>query len=139
MGGAIDDVKVPLTSVVPWLGLSVPSVDVNVTAWPDAGFPLLSEAATIICHGPFPGPPFAGVAMITRDPLDLVEDVTVIVAIPDLVASCVDVAVMSAVPVDVGVKTPALLTLPIFDGLTDHVTELLKFPVPVTVGVQVEV
>ncbi len=106
---------------------------------PDNGLPAESFIAIESDHVPFPGPPFAGVAMITRDPLDVVEDVTVIVAIPDLVASCVDVAVMSAVPVDVGVKTPALLTLPIFDGLTDHVTELLKFPVPVTVGVQVEV
>jgi hypothetical protein len=37
------------------------------------------------------------------------------------------------------VKTPALLTVPILDGLTDQVTELLKLPVPFTVGVQVEV
>jgi hypothetical protein len=77
--------------------------------------------------------------MITRDPLDAVEDVTVIIAIPDLIASCVDVAEIVAVPVDDGVKTPVLLTLPILDGLTDQVTELMKFPVPFTVGVQVEV
>jgi hypothetical protein len=37
------------------------------------------------------------------------------------------------------VKMPVLLTLPIPDGLTDQLTELLKVPVPVTVGVQVDV
>lgn len=46
---------------------------------------------------------------------------------------------MVAVPAAVGVKIPLLLTVPILDGLTDHATELLKLPVPVTVGVQVEV
>jgi hypothetical protein len=64
---------------------------------------------------------------------------TVTYAVPDRVVSCVDVACTVAVPVAVGVKTSALLTLPILDGLTDQVTALLKFPVPVTVGVQVEV
>jgi len=48
--------------------------------------------------------------------------VIVTVADPDLVASCVDVAVTVAVPVPVGVKTPALLTDPIVAGLTVHVT-----------------
>jgi hypothetical protein len=58
---------------------------------------------------------------------------------PALVVSCVEVAVMVAVPVAVGVKTPEALTEPIVEGLTDHVTALLKLPVPVTVGVQVDV
>ena len=58
---------------------------------------------------------------------------------PDLVVSCVDVAITVAVPVAAGVKMPAVLTAPILDGLTDQVTELLKLPVPFTVGVQVEV
>jgi hypothetical protein len=53
--------------------------------------------------------------------------------------SCVDVVITVAVPVAAGVKMPALLTAPILDGLTDQVTELLKLPVPFTVGVQVEV
>ena len=51
--------------------------------------------------------------------------VTVTVALPDLVESCVDVAVMVAVPVPAGVKTPALLTVPMLVGLTDHVTDEL--------------
>ena len=51
--------------------------------------------------------------------------VTVTVALPDLVESCVDVAVMVAVPVPAGVKTPALLTVPMLAGLTDHVTDEL--------------
>jgi hypothetical protein len=48
--------------------------------------------------------------------------VTVTVALPDLVESCVEVAVMVAVPAPAGVKTPALLIVPILVGLTDHVT-----------------
>jgi hypothetical protein len=61
------------------------------------------------------------------------------VAEPLLVESCVDVAVMVAVPALLGVNTPELLTVPRLVGLTDHVTEELKLPVPVTVGVQVDV
>jgi hypothetical protein len=48
--------------------------------------------------------------------------VTVTVAVPDLVASWVEVAVMVAAPAPLGVKTPALLTVPMLVGLTDHVT-----------------
>ena len=47
------------------------------------------------------------------------------VALPDLVESCVEVAVMVAVPAPDGVKTPALLTVPMLVGLTDHVTDEL--------------
>jgi hypothetical protein len=65
--------------------------------------------------------------------------VTVTVALPDLVVSCVEVAVIVAVPAPAGVKTPALLTAPMLVGLTDHATDELKLPVPVTVGVQVDV
>jgi hypothetical protein len=50
---------------------------------------------------------------------------TVTVASPDLVESCVDVAVMVAVPVLEAVNTPALLTVPMLVGLTDHVTDEL--------------
>ena len=64
---------------------------------------------------------------------------TVTVADPDLEVSWVEVAVMLAVPVVAGVKSPLLLIVPIPDGLMDHVTELLKLPVPTTVGVQFEV
>ncbi|HMD99763.1 MAG TPA: hypothetical protein VKM93_20845 [Terriglobia bacterium] len=65
--------------------------------------------------------------------------VTVTTVDPDLVESCVDVAVIVAAPPAAGVKTPALLTVPTLVGLTDHVTEELKLPVPTTVGVQVDV
>jgi len=51
--------------------------------------------------------------------------VTVTVALPDLVESCVDVAVIVAVPVLEAVNTPALLTVPMLVGLTDHVTDEL--------------
>ena len=51
--------------------------------------------------------------------------VTATVALPDLVESCVDVAVMVAVPTPAGVRTPALLTVPMLVGLTDHVTDEL--------------
>ena len=51
--------------------------------------------------------------------------VTVTVALPDLVESCVDVAVMVAAPVPAGVRTPELLTVPMLVGLTDHVTNEL--------------
>jgi hypothetical protein len=54
-----------------------------------------------------------------------VELVITIDADPDFVVSCVDVAVMVAVPVPAGVRTPALLTLPMLVGLTDHVTDEL--------------
>ena len=48
-------------------------------------------------------------------------------------------AVIVAVPTDVGVKTPELLTEPMFPGLRDHVTEVLRALVPVTVAVHVDV
>ncbi len=51
--------------------------------------------------------------------------VTVTVAEPDLDKSCVEMAVMVAVPAPLGVKTPELLTVPMLDGLTDQVTEEL--------------
>jgi hypothetical protein len=50
---------------------------------------------------------------------------TVTVAEPDLVASCVAVAVIVAVPAAAGVKVPELATVPMLDGLTDHVIEEL--------------
>ena len=49
--------------------------------------------------------------------------VTVTVALPDLVESWVDVAVIVAVPVLAGVKTPELLTAPMPEGLAAHVTD----------------
>jgi hypothetical protein len=51
--------------------------------------------------------------------------VTTTAALPDLVPSCVDVAVIVAVPaVELGVKTPEPVMLPAVLGLTDHVTVL---------------
>jgi len=66
-------------------------------------------------------------------------ELTVTVADPNLEVSCDAVAVIVAVPVELGVNTPPLLTVPMVEGLTDQVTVELKVPVPVTVGVQVEV
>jgi hypothetical protein len=51
--------------------------------------------------------------------------VTTTAALPDLVPSCVDVAVIVAVPaVELGVKTPAEVIVPAVLGLTDQVTVL---------------
>jgi hypothetical protein len=44
---------------------------------------------------------------------------------PDFVESWVEVAVIVADPAAAGVKTPALLTDPKFEGLTDQVTDEL--------------
>ncbi|MGA3371217.1 MAG: hypothetical protein ABSC48_05595 [Terracidiphilus sp.] len=75
---------------------------------------------------------------------EMVISSTVVVATstgaePDLVVSCVEVAVIVAVPAPAGVKTPALVTVPMLDGLTDHVTAVLKLPVPATVAAQADV
>jgi hypothetical protein len=64
---------------------------------------------------------------------------TVTTELPDFVESWVEVAVMVAVPAPDGLNTPALLTAPVPEGLTDHVTDVIKLPVPVTVGVHVDV
>ena len=50
--------------------------------------------------------------------------VTVTVALPDIVVSSVEVAVMVAVPVAAGVYKPALEIVPPAVPLTDHVTAL---------------
>src|ERR1039458_2176883 len=62
--------------------------------------------------------------------------VTVTGADPDLVASCVDVAVMVVLPAAVGVKTPDELIVP---PVAAQVTAELNAPVPCTVAVQVDV
>jgi hypothetical protein len=66
---------------------------------------------------------------------------TVTGALPYLVASSVEIAVMVTPPAAVaaGVKMPELLTVPMTVGLTDQVTVVLKLPVPVTVGMHVDV
>jgi hypothetical protein len=98
VGGVIVAVKVPLALVVPWLVLIVPSLEVSVTATPDAGLPLLLTAETAICHGPFAGPPSTGVPIMTREPLDELEDVIVIASVPDFVESWLEVAFTVAMP-----------------------------------------
>jgi len=57
-------------------------------------------------------------------------------ALPDFVESSVEVAEIVAVPAAAGVNTPELLIEPMLMGLTDHVTEELTLPVPLTVAVQ---
>jgi hypothetical protein len=72
---------------------------------------------------------------------------TTTVAEADLVASCVDVAVMVAVSAELGGvnvtdvpdATPVELLSDPADGLNDRLTVLANEPVPVTVGVQVAV
>jgi hypothetical protein len=65
--------------------------------------------------------------------------VTVTAAEPDFVVSCIELAVIVAVPEVDGVNTPVPLTLPTLAGLADHATAVLNFPVPVTVAEQVAV
>jgi methylglyoxal synthase len=62
--------------------------------------------------------------------------VTATVADPDLVESCVDVAVMVAIPAAVGVKTPDELIVP---PVAAQATAELNAPVPCTLAVQVGV
>ena len=61
--------------------------------------------------------------------------VTVIVADPDWVGSCMDLAVMVAVPAAAGVKTPVPLIPPTVDGPIDQITAELGPPVPTTCAV----
>jgi hypothetical protein len=73
---------------------------------------------------------FAGVSVMTR------AAVIVMFAVPNLVPSSVEVAVTISTPdagaVSGAVYTPAVVMAPYF---ADHVTALLKLPVPITVGV----
>jgi hypothetical protein len=72
--------------------------------------------------------PTVTVGFCGRETLTVVE--------PNLVASCVDLAVMVAVPAAVGVKAPEEVIEP---PVADQLTALLNAPVPVTMAVQVEV
>ena len=60
----------------------------------------------------------------------------VMVAEPDLLVSCTEVAVQLPVPEAAGVKTPPAVIVPL---VADQVTAELKAPVPSTVAEQVEV
>jgi len=64
---------------------------------------------------------------------------TTTLKLPNFEPSCADAAVIVAVPAEAGLKTPAAVMLPIVRGVTDHVTALLKLPVPVTTDVQLDV
>ena len=57
----------------------------------------------------------------------------------DLLASCVEVAVMVAVPTTEALNTPLLLIVPAEDGLTVQDTPWLTPEPPFTVALQVEV
>jgi hypothetical protein len=59
--------------------------------------------------------------------------------LPFFDTSCFEYAVTIAVPTNFGVKTPESLMLPISWGSTNQSIEESKLPVPLTVGVQVEV
>jgi hypothetical protein len=61
---------------------------------------------------------------------------TLMDAVPDLLLSSVEVAVQVPVPVPEGVKTPLCVMVP---PVADHVTPVLKLPLPATEAVQVEV
>ena len=57
-------------------------------------------------------------------------------AVPDFVLSCVEVAVQLPVPIPEGVKTPDCVIVP---PVAVHVTDVVKFPLPDTVLVHVAV
>ncbi|MGA2075851.1 MAG: hypothetical protein ABSH52_20360 [Terriglobia bacterium] len=61
--------SVPVESVKPCPGLMVPAVVFKVTAKSEMPFPVESTAATATVHAPVAGPPAAGVAIMTRDPI----------------------------------------------------------------------
>jgi len=116
--GAAVTVYEPAMPVIVWL-------EVTVDCWP-LGSVTVTLAAVPVGRSEIVIANVAGVA-------------TAIAAVANLVASCVEVAFIVAVPAPVGVKTPTLLTVPLPVGLTDHVTDELKLPVPLTAAVHVEV
>jgi hypothetical protein len=108
---------------------------VGVNTPEDVIVPFVASQITVELYGPVPCTVAVqvDVCVVRMDAgeqfteTELIVDgaVTVTVALPDLVESCVDVAVMVTVPVPAGVRTPALLTVPMLVGLTDHVTDEL--------------
>jgi hypothetical protein len=69
--------------------------------------PAESFVAIESAHGPFPGPPLLGVAMMTKVPFDAEEVVIEMVAVPDFVESCTEVAFTVADP-DTGMVVGAV-------------------------------
>jgi hypothetical protein len=95
----------------------------------------LTDHVTVLAYAPVPATVAAHseVCAVRMEPgvhstvTDVIAGavVTTTAAEPVLVPSCVDVAVIVAVPaVELGVKTPAAEIVPAVDGLTDHVTVL---------------
>jgi len=97
-------------------------LEVSVTCWPFG-------AVTVT----LPSMPVGKSEIVT---VSAVAFATAIDIAQDFVASCVEVAVIVAVPEAVGVKTTEEVIEP---SVADQVTALLNAPVPVTVAVQVEV
>ena len=102
------------------------AVDVQVTRpvtfWVEP--PVKVPVAANCCVAPTGIVALAGlIASDTR--VTVTGTIATTVAEPDFVESCIDVAVIAAVPADAGVKMPAPLTVPLFAGLTDQVTEVL--------------
>jgi hypothetical protein len=109
----------------------VPPVAVQTTSELTAPVPCTVAAHRLLC----PIRTLAGVQTTATEEITGEAD-TVTVALPDLVGSCVDVAVIVAVPGAKGVKTPEGVIAPAF---TAHVNAGLKDPVPCTVAVQADV
>jgi hypothetical protein len=97
-----------------------PSVAVQVTAELYAAVPCTLAVQVDVCVVRMD----AG-AQATETEVTVTGMATATVAEPDLVLSWVDVAVIVTVPEPAGVKTPVVLTVPMFAGLTDHATEEL--------------
>ena len=93
-----------------------------VTFWAEP--PVKVPVASNCCVAPTGIVALAGlIASDTR--VTVTGTIATTVAEPDFFESCIDVAVIAAVPADAGVKMPAPLTVPLFAGLTDQVTEVL--------------
>jgi hypothetical protein len=125
----------PVDEIVPSVALppgTPPTV--QLTCWLKAPVPCTVALHWLVC-------PMTILCEVQATVTEVIVKIAVTVTVDDpyLVKSCVEVAVMVAVPALLGVKTPELLTVPILVGLTAQLTKLLKLPVPVTVGVQVDV
>jgi DNA repair protein RadC len=121
-------------------------VDVGVKTPFDVIAPLVADHATPLLYAPVPVIDAAQLEVcVVR--IDAGEQVTetvvmvtgtlmVTVVEPDSVASCVDVAVIVALPAPLGVNIPDDVIVPL---VADHATPLLYAPVPVIDAVQLEV
>jgi hypothetical protein len=124
-------VEVAVMVAVPAVELAVNSPAAEIVP-AEAG---LTDHVTVLAYAPVPATVAAHseVCVVrmesethrTVTPVTVGAAETVTVALPALVPSCVDVAVIVAVPaVELGVKTPVAVIVPAVLGLTDHVTVL---------------